>query len=71
MGSDFRDFDKLVEGLGEKYNILDTKYKPYPLCTWGHSSVDAFGKIVRENKLSVERIGAINVKTLKRAVDFW
>jgi 2-methylcitrate dehydratase PrpD len=70
MGSDFRDFDKLVEGLGEKYNILDTKYKPYPLCTWGHSSVDAFEKIVRENKLSVERIGAINVKTLKRAVDF-
>jgi 2-methylcitrate dehydratase PrpD len=70
MGSDFRNFDKLVEGIGEKYNILDTKYKPYPLCTWGHSSVDAFEKIARENKLSPEKIDSINVRTLKRAVDF-
>ena len=70
MGSDFHDFDKLLEGLGEKYNILDTKYKPYPLCTWGHSSVDAFEKIVRENEISAEAIGGVKVKTLKRAVDF-
>jgi len=70
MGSDFHDFGRLVEGLGEKYNILDTKYKPYPLCTWGHSSVDAFEAIIRENKISAQAISSINVKTLKRAVDF-
>ncbi len=70
MGSDFHDFEKLSEGLGEKYNILDTKYKPYPLCTWGHSSVDAFSKIVEENQLSADILDSIRVKTLKRAVDF-
>lgn len=70
MGSDFRDFDKLLEGFGEKYNILETKYKPYPLCTWGHTSVDAFKKIFEENSIHSQDIESVNVKTLKRAVDF-
>jgi 2-methylcitrate dehydratase PrpD len=70
MGSDFRDFDKLLEGFGEKYNILETKYKPYPLCTWGHTSVDAFKKLFEENSIQSQDIESVNVKTLKRAVDF-
>mgnify|MGYP006277119207 CR=1 FL=1 len=70
LGSDFHDFSKLTENLGTKYNLLDTKYKPYPLCTWGHSSVDAFAKIVQQEQLRPEMMDSILVKTLKRAVDF-
>jgi len=70
MGSDFCDFGKLLENLGKKYNILDTKYKPYPLCTWGHTSVDAFESIVRGNGIDAGRIASVNVKTIKRAVDY-
>ncbi len=70
MGSDQVDFDSLLKGFGEKYNILDTKYKPYPLCTWGHTSVDAFKKIVEENNIEAGDIESVNIKTIKRAVDF-
>jgi 2-methylcitrate dehydratase PrpD len=70
MGSDFRDFEKLLEGFGGKFNILETKYKPYPLCIWGHSSVDAFKKVVEENGIHWRDIESVNVKTIKKAVDF-
>lgn len=70
MGSDQHDFEKLVQGLGEKYNIMDTKFKPYPLCTWGHTSADAAKKIFEENNIEAKDIESVKVKTLKRAVDF-
>jgi len=70
MGSDHHDFEQLVHELGEKYNILETKYKPYPLCTWGHTSVDAVKKIFEDNNIDSGNIESIKVKTLKRAVDF-
>jgi 2-methylcitrate dehydratase PrpD len=70
MGSDEHDFEKLVEGLDDKFNIMDTKFKPYPLCTWGHTSVDAAKKILEENNIDAGNIESVNVKTLKRAVDF-
>jgi 2-methylcitrate dehydratase PrpD len=70
MGSDNCDFDKLVEGLGEKFNILETKYKPYPLCTWGHVSLDATKKIFEENNIFAKDICSVKIKTIARAVDF-
>ena len=70
MGSDRHEFDKLVQGLGQEYKILETKFKPYPLCTWGHTSVDGVKKIFEENKLAAGDIASVRVRTLKRAVDF-
>lgn len=70
MGSDQHHFERLVEGLGEKYNIMDTKFKPYPLCTWGHSSLDAVKKIFEENHVLAEDIKSVKIRTLQRAVNF-
>ena len=70
MGSDQHDFQKLTKDWGEKYNILETKYKPYPLCTWGHTSVDCFRLILREQKIAPSEIESIQVRTIQRAVDF-
>ncbi len=70
MGSDYRDFDKLLEGFGEKYNITETKYKPYPLCTWGHTSVDTVKKVFSENNIEPDAIQEIKVKTINRATEF-
>jgi len=70
MGSDRHDFEKLTDGLGEQYNIMDTKFKPYPLCTWGHTSVDAIKKIFEENDIDAKEIESVRVRTLKRAVDY-
>jgi len=70
MGSDRHDFEKLTDGLGEKYNIMDTKFKPYPLCTWGHTSADAIKKIFEENDIEAKEIESVRIRTLKRAVDY-
>jgi 2-methylcitrate dehydratase PrpD len=70
MGSDQHRFETLVEGLGEKYNILDTKFKPYPLCTWGHTSLDAVKKILEEENIEAKDIKSVKIRTLKRAVEF-
>ena len=70
MGSDQHDFESLIDGLGEKYNILETKYKPYPLCTWGHTTVDCFVQILRENPIDPLDIQSIEVRTIERACNF-
>jgi 2-methylcitrate dehydratase PrpD len=70
MGSDYHDFEELVRGLGTTYNIMDTKFKPYPFCTWGHTSLDAAEKAFRENNINARDIESVKVKTLRRTVDF-
>jgi 2-methylcitrate dehydratase PrpD len=70
MGSDYHDFEELVRGLGTTYDIMDTKFKPYPLCTWGHTSLDAAEKIFKESNVGARDIESVRVKTLGRAVDF-
>ncbi len=69
MGSDYHNFEELNRDISEPYNILDTKFKPYPLCTWGHTSVDAVKDIFDENTINTEDIEYINIKTIKRAID--
>jgi 2-methylcitrate dehydratase PrpD len=70
MGSDQHDFERLVRDLKDKYYVLDTKFKPYPLCTWGHTSLDGFKKILVENKIDPQDVEAMKIKTIQRAVDF-
>jgi 2-methylcitrate dehydratase PrpD len=70
MGSDRHSFEKLLEGLGKEYRIMETKFKPYPFCTWGHSSLDAAKQIFEENSIHNDEIEAISIKTLQRAVNF-
>ncbi|MBN1843134.1 MAG: MmgE/PrpD family protein [Deltaproteobacteria bacterium] len=69
MGSDNHDCGELVRDIGDPFTILDTKYKPYPLCTWGHSSADAVKKIFEQNSISAQDIESIKVKTIQRAID--
>lgn len=70
MGSDYVKADELTAKFGEKYHILDTKFKPYPFCTWGHTTLDAISRIFLEHRIRPETIKAVKVRTLKRAVDF-
>lgn len=69
MGSDHCNFEELTREIGEPYAILDTKFKPYPLCTWGHTSADAVRKIFEENNINFNEIECIKIKTIKRAID--
>ena len=70
MGSDQHHFEILADGLGEKYYIMETKFKPYPSCAWGHSSLDAIKKIFEENNIFAKDIKSIKIKTLQRTANF-
>ena len=38
------DAEALFDGLGSRWEILDTQIKPYAACRWMHSSIDAFAQ---------------------------
>ncbi len=61
--------DKLTEGLGHRYTILDVYFKPYPACRLTHSAIEATLDLVLANNISPETIEKIDVKTFARAAN--
>jgi 2-methylcitrate dehydratase PrpD len=56
---------QLVEGLGDpdRYAILGTYFKPYAVCRWAHSSVDAVLELVGRHGVRPGEIEKILVET--------
>jgi 2-methylcitrate dehydratase PrpD len=56
---------QLVEGLGDpdRYAILGTYFKPYAVCRWAHSSVDAVLELAGRHGVRPEEIEKILVET--------
>jgi 2-methylcitrate dehydratase PrpD len=61
-GSDRCDFEKLVEGLGEKYLLPNTSFKPYASCRWTHSTVDACLAILEKHGVGPDDVRSVTVK---------
>ena len=59
--------DRLTEGLGERYAILDVYFKPYAACRLAHSAIEATLTLVDENDILPEAIERIEAKTFARA----
>lgn len=59
------DTARLVDGLGdpERYAILGSYFKPYAVCRWAHSSVDAVLDLAGRHSLRPEEIQKILVET--------
>lgn len=52
-GSDQCDFDKMTQGLGVDYVVLnDMNFKPYSCCRWQHPALDGIKKLKQANDLS-------------------
>jgi len=56
---------RLVDGLGdpERYAIFGTYFKPYAVCRWAHSSVDAVLELTARHGVRPEEIEKILVET--------
>ena len=59
------DTAKLVDGLDkpERYAILSTYFKPYAVCRWAHSSVDAVLDLMARHSLRPGEVQKILVET--------
>lgn len=56
-----------VKNLGDVWEILNLYFKPYAACRWGQPAVAGALKIVREHRLTPDRIRRIRVRTFEAA----
>ena len=56
-----------LDDLGEKYQVMDLYFKPYPCCRWAHPAIDACTALMRENSIKYEDIEQVTIKTFDRA----
>jgi 2-methylcitrate dehydratase PrpD len=61
--------ERLVEGLGEKYKLLETSFKFHASCRHTHPSADALLALVIEHDLKPEHIASIEAHVYQAAVD--
>lgn len=63
------DVEKLVDGLGRRFKILDCSMKAFPTEALTHSHISATLKAVIENDIKPEDIQEVKITTIARAVD--
>ena len=56
----------IVDGLGERYEIVNTSIKPYPCCKWTHQAIEAALGIVDEG-VNPEDVEAVEVRLNRQA----
>lgn len=53
--------------LGTRWEIMNTHYKPYPVCRWAHSSIDAAADLMRANSLRSSDVERVRIRTFHYA----
>lgn len=62
-GSDHCEWDFMLDKLGEEFKVMESAIKPYPICKWAHSTLDAFHAMMKKKGLSAEEIKKCTVKS--------
>jgi 2-methylcitrate dehydratase PrpD len=62
FGSDSHDDSALLDGLGSKWQILNTTYKPWPSCRWTQYPLTAFLSLKDQFALQPDAIDRIIVR---------
>jgi 2-methylcitrate dehydratase PrpD len=53
------DVDALTEGLGRRWWLVSTSFKPWPCCRWIHYALTAFARILQPERLTAGEIEEI------------
>ena len=61
------EYSHYLDDLGEKYQVMDLYFKPYPCCRWAHPAIDACTSLMREQGISHDDIERVVIKTFERA----
>jgi 2-methylcitrate dehydratase PrpD len=61
--------EKLVEGLGTRWTILECTYKPYACCRHTHPSAEALRNVMNENHLTADDIAHVTCHVHQGAID--
>ncbi len=60
-GASACNWEALTAGLGQRWFVKETAYKPYPCCRYLHGPLDMFFRIMRENGLRPEDVDEVSV----------
>lgn len=61
------EYKHYLDDLGEKYQVMDLYFKPYPCCRWAHPAIDACTTLMRDNGITYTDVKSVKIKTFKRA----
>ena len=53
--------NELMEGLGERFEVDNLSFKPYPCCRYTHGPIDAALRCVKRNRISSDSVEEITV----------
>jgi len=60
------DINRLVDGIGERYEVLNLAIKPYPSCGFTHAAIENVIEIMQQNQLSAEDIDEVLLRVNQR-----
>ena len=69
-GSDSPEKEKVLNGIGESYEILKTSIKPHACCRYKQGPIDAILKLVRENDIKANNVEKITLGILRTGIPF-
>jgi len=53
--------------LGERWEVLETHYKAYPVCRWAHPALDAVYELMQQNMITSDDIQSAEIHTFHYA----
>ena len=56
-----------LDDLGEKHEVMNLYFKPYPCCRWGHPAIDACLAVMEEHRITAADIARVTVETFYKA----
>ncbi|WP_246225524.1 MmgE/PrpD family protein [Rhizobium daejeonense] len=66
--SGYYDDESIRSGLGQRFKIEDTYFKPWSCCRYIHPALDALDDVMQQYRPASERIAAIDVATFSWAL---
>lgn len=67
--TDSSSYEKILDGLGEDFEILKTSIKPHACCRYMQAPIDAILKIIKENNIKFNNIKKITLGILEAGFD--
>lgn len=62
LGADLCAYDLMVDGLGKRWYIMESAFKPYPCCRWIHIPLDLLRSLIDREKLHRSEIHSVIVR---------
>lgn len=62
-----KEYRHYLDDLGEKHEVMNLYFKPYPCCRWGHPAIDACLAVMADNGVKAEDIQKVYVETFYKA----